>query len=114
VLPTGGKIWRFKYRFAGKERVATFGAYPVVTLAMARDLQIDAQRFLMRNVDPGEVKKQERRALMIAAADSYEAVARERFVKFSVHWAPSHSLKVLLRLENDLFPWLGSPSDQCH
>jgi Arm DNA-binding domain len=75
VLSTGSKVFRFKYRFAGKEKVVTFGAYSVVTLAMARDLQIDAQRLLARGVDPGEKKKQEKRALVLATADSYEAVA---------------------------------------
>jgi hypothetical protein len=93
VLRSGSKIWRFKYHFAGKERRLTFGEYPVVTLAMARDLQIDAQRLLFRTVDPGEKKKQEKRAVRIAAADSYEAVAREWFVKFSARWAESHSSK---------------------
>lgn len=108
VLPGGGKSWRFRYHFAGKERKVTLGEYPVVTLAMARELQIDAQRLLMRDVDPGEKKKQEKRAIKVAAADSFEAVAREWYVKFSARWAETHGEKVLLRLENDLFPWLGS------
>jgi integrase len=43
-----------------------------------------------------------------AASNSFEAVAREWFAKFSTKWAQSHSCKVLLRLENDLIPWLGS------
>jgi hypothetical protein len=43
-----------------------------------------------------------------AQADTFEAVARECFGKFSVNWANSHSSKVLHRLEMDLFPWLGS------
>src|ERR1700749_4773428 len=67
VLPAGSKVWRFRYSIAGKERVVTFGEYLVVTLAMARDLHIDAQRLLLRNLDPGEKKKQEKRALRIAA-----------------------------------------------
>jgi hypothetical protein len=54
-----------------------------------------------------EQKKQEKRATSLANSNSFEAVGRERFLKFSASWAASHSSKVLLRFENNLFPWLG-------
>jgi len=75
---------------------------------MAREQRTDAQRRLREKVDPGEYKKQAKRAAKVAAANSFEAVAREWFAKFSPRWPESHSCKVLLRLENDLMPWLGS------
>src|SRR6202042_3194962 len=108
VRPSGGKTWRMRYQFAGKDKKLTFGDYPAVSLGMARDLQIDAQSLILTGVDPSEKKRQAKRAAKIAAASSFEDVAREWFLKFSVRWAESHSSKVLLRLENDLFPWLGS------
>jgi hypothetical protein len=63
---------------------------------------------LANGVDPGEYKKQMKRAAKVAATNTFEAVGREWFAKFSATWAASHNSKVLLRLENDLFPWLGN------
>jgi integrase len=108
VEPNGSKLWRLKYRFHGKENRLSFGAYPAVTLAQARERQLDARHVLRNDVDPGELKKHAKRAAVVAGGNTFEAVAREWFVKFSSGWAASHSAKVLLRLENDLFPWLGS------
>lgn len=108
VQPGGSKLWRLKYRYVGKEKKLALGAYPEVTLAQARDRQIDARRLLANGVDPGEHKKQTARATKMAAANSFEAVAMEWFAKFKPQWAEAHSSKVLLRLNNDLIPWLGS------
>jgi integrase len=108
VEPSGSKLWRLKYRFSDKEKRLSFGVYPSVTLAQARERQVEARRLLGTGVDPGEFKKQTRRAAVVASANTFEAVAREWFLKFSAVWAKSHSSKVLLRLENELFPWLGS------
>ena len=108
VDPSGSKLWRLKYRFNAKEKRLSFGVYPVVTLAQARERQLEARRLLSTGVDPGEYKKQTRRAAVVASANTFEAIAREWFLRFSSVWAKSHSGKVLLRLENELLPWLGS------
>jgi integrase len=108
VEPSGSKLWRLKYRFNEKEKRLSFGAYPSVTLARARECQLEARGLLGRGIDPGEYKKQNRRSAVVASANTFEAVAREWFLKFSSVWAKSHSSKVLLRLENDVLPWLGS------
>jgi integrase len=108
VEPNGSKLWRLKYRFNEKEKRLAFGVYPEVTLAQAREHQLEARRLLSSGVDPGEYKKQTKRAAIIAGANTFEAVGREWFLKFSSIWATSHSSKVLLRLENDVLPWLGS------
>jgi hypothetical protein len=81
--PNGSKLWYLKHRFASKEKRLAFGHYPTVTLAMAREQRTEAQRLLRDNVDPGERKKQEKgacaRAAKVAAANSFEAAAREWF-----------------------------------
>jgi hypothetical protein len=77
VNPSGSKLWQLKYRFAGKEKKLAFGAYPEVTLALARERQIAARLLLKKDVDPGEYKQQTKRAAKVAAANSFEAVARE-------------------------------------
>jgi integrase len=108
VDPNGSKFWRLKYRFADKERKLRIGCYPEVTLARAREHQLEARRLLADGIDPGEQKKQTKRSAKIAAASSFEAIAREWLSKFSWRWAESHRSKVILRIENDLFPWLRS------
>lgn len=57
VSPAGGKLWRMKYQFSGKERLLALGKYPEVTLAMARERREEARRLLATGVDPSELKK---------------------------------------------------------
>jgi hypothetical protein len=57
VEPNGSKLWRLKYRFNEKEKRLAFGVYPEVTLAQAREHQLEARRLLNSGVDPGEYKK---------------------------------------------------------
>jgi hypothetical protein len=70
VNPNGAKLWHLKYRFADKEKRLAFGPYLTMTLAMAREQRTEAQRFLRNRVDPGEYKKQAKRAAKVAAANS--------------------------------------------
>jgi hypothetical protein len=107
VTPQGGKCWRFKYRFGGKEKLLALGTYPEVPLSDARHRRDDARKLLANGVDPSEVKKAQKAARSEIVANSFEVVAREWFGKSSKSWAPSHTEKIKARLENDLFPWLG-------
>ena len=108
ITPAGGKLWRQKYRFGGKEKRLAHGTYPEVSLAEARDRRDNARRLLAAGTDPGEHRKAEKQAGEDRAANSFEAVAREWFGKFAPNWAASHAGKIMGRLENDLFPWIGS------
>ncbi|EGB8557815.1 DUF4102 domain-containing protein, partial [Salmonella enterica] len=63
VEPNGSRYWRMKYRFAGKEKRLSFGVYPTVTLADARQKREDAKKLLAAGEDPGEVKKAKKHAL---------------------------------------------------
>lgn len=107
ISPAGGKWWRWKYRFAGKEKRLSFGTYPDTGLADARDKRDAARKLLASGADPGEHRKAAKAAGLEKAANSFEVVAREWFAKQSGSWVKSHADKVLLRLENDVFPWLG-------
>lgn len=107
VMPAGGKLWRFRYRFDGKEKLLALGAYPDVTLAQARDRRDQARKLLAGGVDPGESRKAERQARLLAAANSFEAVAREWHGKQVHTWKPKHADDVLRRLEANIFPHLG-------
>jgi integrase len=105
VSPAGGKWWRWKYRFGGKETRISLGVYPDVTLKVAREKRDAARRQLAAGIDPGQARKAEK--LSQAGADSFEAIAREWHTKFAPGWVASHGDRILTRLEKDLFPWIG-------
>lgn len=107
VIPTGGKLWRFKYRFDGKEKLISFGSYPDVSLSRAREKREEARRLVAEGVDPSENRKAQKAAKAGRAANSFEVIAREWFEARKDNWAPSHSKRLLRRLENDVFPWIG-------
>lgn len=108
VHPNGSKYWRQKYRFNGKEKLLAFGLYPDISLKDARARRDDARKLLANGIDPGEAKKAQKAAGIERAANCFEVVAREWFVKNRDTWAPSHADKIITRLERDVFPWLGS------
>lgn len=107
ISPSGGKWWRLKYRFGGKEKRISLGVYPDVSLKDARERRDNARKLLANNVDPGEHRKAHKAAKSERAANSFEVIGREWFEKHKDGWADSHSDKIIRRLEKDVFPWLG-------
>jgi integrase len=107
VSPAGGKWWRLKYRFGGKEKRLSLGVYPDVTLKDARERRDAARKLLGDGVDPSENRKAIRSAQSERASNSFEVVTREWFGKYSPSWAESHSVRVIRLFERDIFPWIG-------
>ncbi|ENU29087.1 hypothetical protein F991_03218 [Acinetobacter sp. CIP-A165] len=58
VTPSGGRFWRLKYRFNGRESTLTIGSYPEISLAQARRARDEARIQLYSNIDPNAVKNQ--------------------------------------------------------
>lgn len=107
VSPSGGKWWRLKYRFDGKERRISLGVYPAVKLTEARDRRDAERKILASGVDPSVNRQTEKTAQEIKAASSFEQVTREWFERFSSDWAPGHAARKIRLFERDLFPWIG-------
>jgi integrase len=107
VSPSGGKLWRLKYRFDGKEKRLAVGIYPAVSISMARKRRDTARELLAQEIDPGTHRKAQKAAKAERAENSFEVVAREWFAKYQPTWASSHADKIINRLENDVFPWMG-------
>ena len=107
VAPAGGKWWRLKYRYGGKEKRLSLGTYPDTGLADARAKRDAARKLLAAGVDPGEHRKAEKVAGADRAANSFEVIGREWFANKSPKWAAGHAEKIIARLERDLFPWIG-------
>lgn len=80
LVKAAGKYWRFDYRFGGKRMTLTMGTYPEVSLAKARQRRDKARELLADGMDPGLAKRAEKIATAAAAANTFEAVARELHV----------------------------------
>jgi integrase len=107
VSPKGGKWWRFKYSFEGKEKRLSLGVYPDISLKDARDRRDEARKLVANGIDPSENRKAKKAAREGIAENSFEVVAREWFTKHADNWSEGHSGRMLRRLENDVFPWIG-------
>lgn len=108
IAPSGGKLWRLKYRYAGKEKRLSFGSYPIVTLADARTRREAAKKKLADDIDPGEVKRIEKQRREVLAADTFEAVARDWFDRHLSKKAESTKAKVISRMVRFALPYIGN------
>ena len=108
VTPTGGKLWRLNYRLHGKEKTFAIGQYPDVPLKDARERRDEARKLVAKGIDPSSEKRAERQRQRAAAVGTFEKTAREWFEKFKSQWVPGHQRTVMSRLENNVFPYIGS------
>ena len=75
VRPNGGKGWRFKYRYEGKEKLLSFGTYPEVPLSLARTRRAEARQLVAAGTDPSVARKQAKDVKQREALCTLEAVA---------------------------------------
>jgi len=107
VQPSGSKWWRYKYRFAGKEKLLALGSYPTVSLQEARARHHDARKILDSGNDPSEEKQEAKRRVLLKSENSFEAIAREWHQNQIQKWSPRYSAGVIKRMEADILPKLG-------
>jgi integrase len=108
VTTSGGKLWRMNYAFGGKQRALSFGAYPLVGLAEARQMRDDARSYLAKRRDPKTAKQMEALADAERIAATFEMVARKWFGRVEGQWAKVHTSDVIRSLERDVFPHIGN------
>ncbi len=104
VMPTGGKSWRYAYRFDGKQKLMGLGTYPE-----ARAKHDEARATLAAGKDPMAERKADKQAAAVAAENNFEAVACEWWE----HWkagrtSAHHVAQTLRRLKADVFPFIGN------
>lgn len=116
----GSHGWRFDYSLNGRRNTLSLSTYPDTSLSLARKKADEARKLVSAGTDPSDVRKEtrgeqtlrrtaEQRATAgLPPLDSFEAVAREWHTKNVPTWAPSHSSKIIRRLEQDVFPWIGA------
>ena len=108
VSPTGGKLWRMDYRFEGKRKTLSMGAYPAISLADARIRRQEAKTQIAKGIDPSTHKQAVKATVRAESANSYETVVREWHAKHSPGWTGPNSARTLARQEKDIFPILGA------
>ncbi|WP_272664608.1 tyrosine-type recombinase/integrase [Providencia sp. PROV174] len=113
IEPNGSKGWRFRYRFAGKPKMISFGVYGQISLADARRKRDEAKKQLSDGIDPSDARKSEKITQKYAAENTFKAVAMEWHASKCSTWSKGYASEILRCFENDVFPFIGSrPIDQ--
>ena len=107
VYPNGSKLWQMRYRFEGRQKTASIGKYPEVSLAEAREKRDQMRKQVANEIDPVEAKRVTKQVKKFAQENSFEAVARAWYLSWSAARSPRHAEYVLRRLEADVFPAIG-------
>jgi len=110
VKPTGGKLWRWSYRFEGKEKLMSLGKYPDVSLAQARERHTEARKLLATGVDPMALRKAEKTAEKVAVENSFQSVTAQWLEHWQEGKSPRHVDSVRRRMAADILPCLGARS----
>ena len=108
VTPAGGKLWRFNYRFGGKQKTLALGNYPDVPLARAREKRDEARRLLADDIDPSELRKATKAMRADLAANTLEVIGREWYAKNAPKMADQTKKTMSRWLEKEIFPILGN------
>lgn len=109
VTPSGGKWWRFKYRFEGKEKLLSFGTYPEVSLLSARQRRDQARTLLASDppINPSEKRKDEKAERVANKTNTFELWAKKWWQHWQTSKSPRHADYVKRRLEADIYPSIG-------
>jgi len=107
ITPSGGKLWRFKCYFLGKEKKLSLGAYPAISLAEARERQEKYKSAIAKDIDPTHLKKEEKKLALAEAAETFEKVSYEWHRYYYDTWSERHAEAILYRLKKDVLPDLG-------
>lgn len=110
LVKDAGKYWRINYRFLGKQKTYALGTYPEVSLARARQQRDVARQLLASGIDPSLAKQEEKRLKVMAATNTFEAVARDWLKRTAAERAKITQSKITSWLEKDVFPSIGRKS----
>ena len=103
IAPTGGKWWRYSYRFEGKQKTLSLGTYPDTGLKDAREKHADARKLLAQKLDPSESRK----SVKADIENTFEAWAHRWWQHWHSGKSPRHADYVQRRLEADVYPIIG-------
>lgn len=108
LVKQAGKYWRWDYRYLGKRKTLSLGVYPTIGVAKSLERHRAARKLLAEGTDPGEAKKAEKQAAMLAAENSFKSVAQKWLAMRAPTWSTTHESKTRQLLERDVYPAFGS------
>jgi len=111
ISKAGGKHWKLKYKFDGKEKLLSLGAYPEVTLSKVRELREKYKTDIANGINPNEAK-QEIKELQhkedTKNLNTFKAIALQRLEKIQNDISIPHYKGTLRGFVNDTFPYIGN------
>lgn len=107
ITPSGGRYWRMKYRYAGKEKRLAFGVYPAVTLKEARERRDAARKLLEQGQDPSAVAKAEKERTAHEAETTFQRVAGDWISHNGARWAQATQERISQGFKADVYPLIG-------
>ncbi len=107
IKPNGSKLWRYRYRIAGKENLFALGEYPAVGLSDARKVRDDARDFVKGGQHPSHIRRTERARNIVGNANTFKAITQEWVEKKRTTWSPYYLRQVERFMENDVYPHVG-------
>ncbi|MFK0344169.1 tyrosine-type recombinase/integrase [Pseudomonas asiatica] len=113
ITAQGGKVWHFRYYWAGKQKRMSFGSYPQLGLRDARTKRDEARALIAQGTNPSEQRKQQRLAVRLSSDHSFEAVFKQwiAFRRLSLKEGRQSTLSQMLRIfAKDILPHIGDRS----
>lgn len=108
ITTAGSKVWRFKYRYLGKEKLLTIGKFPAIGLVAARERRDMAREQIERNIDPAAEKQNQKRLARFNGTQTFELVANEWHSHFLDTWDERYAKHIISRLKANAFPSIGN------
>ena len=81
IKPNSARLWRMNYAYMGRQKTLSFGEWPLISLAEAREKRDEARRILAAGLDPSEERKLEQMRAELAASNTFRAIAEEWYLK---------------------------------
>jgi len=107
VKPNGSKLWRYRYKIAGKENLFAVGEYPALTLKDARKAREDARELVKQGIHPSHARQSTLSGQLEKNANTFESVAREWLARKVGSWSPYSIKQATNCIEQNAFPKIG-------
>ena len=108
VTPNGSRLWRMNYRFLGQQKTLTFGRYPDVSLAKARDKRSAARESLADGIDPLDARKADIREAKARSEETFKAIGEEWLARIEREGRARKTLEKMRWLLEMAYPLIGN------
>jgi integrase len=107
VRPNGSRLWRYRFRIAGKETTISLGDYPTVSLQEARERHREARKLVQQGINPSQERRAQKLIQEVERGCTFESVVVEFLNKKRTKWSPSYAAQVERHLRRSVLPRIG-------